>query len=251
MVFIPLSLVLWLAILPIAFYAAGAYLATVWMTELDECGCLTGGYLFVLGVSLVFRLYASAYNRALGSFRLWQHNGNKNSVVVMTTTTEYLLFLPQKMRKIYNLLTFNPVYFIMASLSLPLSLSLLSISVPCTCKYMRTTNFSCISTQRSWGKVMFLHVSVILFTGGGIRVCIAGGIPACLAAGLRGGIPACLAGLQGGGLQAHTQRESWGVWQGGSPGPHPGGSPSPHPGGVYPSMHWGRPPPMDGYCHGW
>ena len=88
------------------------------MTELDECGCLTGGYLFVLGVGLVFRFYTRAYNRALGSFRLWQHKGNKNSVVVMTTTTEYLLFLPQKMRKIYNLLTFNPVYFIMASLSL-------------------------------------------------------------------------------------------------------------------------------------
>ena len=47
-----------------------------------------------------------------------------------------------------------------------------------------------------------------------------GGIPACLA-GLwgRGGIPACLAGLQ-----AHTQGRSWGVWPGGSPGPHPGGS---------------------------
>ena len=36
---------------------------------------------------------------------------------------------------------------------------------------------------------MFLHVSVILFTGGGgcaIPACIAGGIPACLAAGLQG-----------------------------------------------------------------
>ena len=42
-------------------------------------------------------------------------------------------------------------------------------------------------------------------------------------------------------------------YPGGSPGPHPGGSwgvwlgggsPGPHPGGVvYPSMHWGRPPP--------
>ena len=60
--------------------------------------------------------------------------------------------------------------------------------------------------QRSWGKVMFLHVSVILFTGvlsqhalqvvsqhalqqvlgGAIPACIAGGILACLAAGLRG-----------------------------------------------------------------
>ena len=84
--------------------------------------------------------------------------------------------------------------------------------------------------QRSWGKVMFLHVSVILFTGGwgggGMPACIAGGISACLAAGLlgggggipacfEGGIPACLAGL-------------WGV----SPGPHWGGSPDPHLGGL-------------------
>ena len=28
--------------------------------------------------------------------------------------------------------------------------------------------------QRSWGKFMFLHVSVILFTGGGIPACLAG-----------------------------------------------------------------------------
>ena len=53
---------------------------------------------------------------------------------------------------------------------------------------------------------MFLHVSVILLgaAGGGgcgIPAYIAGGIPACLAAGLgEGGIPACLAGFQ-----AHTQ----------------------------------------------
>ena len=52
-------------------------------------------------------------------------------------------------------------------------------------------------------------VSRILFTGEGC------GIPACIA----GGIPACLVGLQ-----AHTQGGSWGVWPGGSPGPHPGGS---------------------------
>ena len=63
--------------------------------------------------------------------------------------------------------------------------------------------------QRSWGKVMFLHVCVVLFTGGvlsqhalqvvsqhalqqvsrgdAIAACIAGGIPTCLAAGLQGG----------------------------------------------------------------
>ena len=58
-----------------------------------------------------------------------------------------------------------------------------------------------------------------------------------------------------GGLQAHTQGEGWGVWLGGSPGPHPhlGGSPGPHlRGWVYPSMQWGRPPthPADSYCCG-
>ena len=40
-------------------------------------------------------------------------------------------------------------------------------------------------------KIMFLHLFVILFTGGGcgvcIPACIAGGTPACLAAGLQGG----------------------------------------------------------------
>ena len=104
--------------------------------------------------------------------------------------------------------------------------------------------------QRSWGKFMFLHVSVILFTGAG-----GGGIPACIA----GGIQACLAGLQRGSPGPHL---------GGSSGPHPGGSPGPYlgghlqahtwgvsrptPRGVYPSMHWGRPPhpPLDGYCCG-
>ena len=97
-------------------------------------------------------------------------------------------------------------------------------------------------------KVMFLLVSVILSMGGGcypsmhcrwypsmpcsrspggaaILACIAGGIPACLAAGLQGdaipvciagGIPACLAaGLQGGGcLGQRGGTCSWGV-----PGP--------------------------------
>ena len=40
------------------------------------------------------------------------------------------------------------------------------------------------SANEVWGKVISLHLSVILFTGrGGIPACIAGGIPACLAAG--------------------------------------------------------------------
>ena len=46
---------------------------------------------------------------------------------------------------------------------------------------------------------MFLQVCVCP-GGGAIPSCIAGGIPACLAAGLGGGIPACLAGFQ-----VHTQ----------------------------------------------
>ena len=116
--------------------------------------------------------------------------------------------------------------------------------------------------------------------GQGYVFTCAGGIPACLAAGLKGGgIPACLAGFQ-----AHSQGGSCVVWPGGggspgqahfkgqlrglaggsphphlggspgpnlrglqahtwagSPGPHLGESPGPHPGGgVYPSMH--RPP---------
>ena len=59
---------------------------------------------------------------------------------------------------------------------------------------------------------MFLHVSVILFTGGG-------GISACLAAGLRGGgIPACLASLQG-----HTQEVEGSAFGGGFLPAHTGG----------------------------
>ena len=59
--------------------------------------------------------------------------------------------------------------------------------------------FDLIYLLPSPAKVMFLHVSVILATGGG------GGIPACLA----GGIPAYLAaGLQGSAC-------SWGVCSGG------------------------------------
>ena len=79
--------------------------------------------------------------------------------------------------------------------------------------------------QRSWGKVIFSQASVILSTGGGggIPAWIAGGILACLAAGLGGsaarGVPGpggllpggCLvwggACSRGGSLQAHTQGE--------------------------------------------
>ena len=69
-----------------------------------------------------------------------------------------------------------------------------------------TEMHSCYRPQRSWGKVIFSQVSVILLTGVGCYpACIAGGIPACLAAGLRGGgvgaIPACIAGVSQHALQ--------------------------------------------------
>ena len=134
---------------------------------------------------------------------------------------------------------------------------------------------------------MFLHVSVILSTGGGgIPACIAGGILACLA-GLWGwGYPSMpcrspaqhpmgkLRGLAWGGLQAHTWGGVKGLAWGGvsrptpkgevegsgqgvsrpTPGgvsrPTPKGLPGPHLGG-YPSMHWSRHPPPDGYCCRW
>ena len=110
----------------------------------------------------------------------------------------------------------------------------------------------CYRPQRSWGKVMFLHVSVILF--------MRGGIPAYPAACLQWGVvsqhalqvsrPTPRGEVEGSGLvvsrptprglQAHT----WGVSR-----PNPGGSPGPHLEGLqahtwggYPSMYWGRPP---------
>ena len=108
---------------------------------------------------------------------------------------------------------------------------------------------------------MFLHVSVILFTGGGIPACIAGGSPACLAAGLQWGewypsMPCWfpgphpggkLRGLAWGGLQAHTQ--GW------FPDPHlgvsrptPGEVSRPTPGGCIPACTEADP---RGYCCGW
>ena len=49
---------------------------------------------------------------------------------------------------------------------------------------LRIPDYHYYRSQRSWGKVMFLQVSLIMFTGWG-------------------GIPACIAGLQ-----AHTQGKS-------------------------------------------
>ena len=95
--------------------------------------------------------------------------------------------------------------------------------------------------QRRWGKVMFLHVCMILFTGQVLsqhalqvvsqhalqQVSRWGAIPACIA----GGIPACLAAsLQEGGLLLEEGVCSWGgVCPCGVPGPRgvPGGDPTP------------------------
>ena len=98
-----------------------------------------------------------------------------------------------------------------------------------------------------WGKVMFLHVSVILYTGGcvvsqhALHVVFQHTLQQVSRRDF--GIPACLAGFK-----AHTQGGSWGVWLAGSPGPHPVVSrPTPR-GGV--SQHALRQTPSDGYCHG-
>ena len=59
-------------------------------------------------------------------------------------------------------------------------------------------------------KVMYLHLSVILFTWGG------------------GGITACLAGLQARTQEGRLRGLAWG----GPPGPHPGGSLQAHTPGI-------------------
>ena len=72
-----------------------------------------------------------------------------------------------------------------------------------------------------FAKVMFLHMSVILFTGQGEGVL-------CLQAHTQGG----LRGLAGGGLQAHIQGDVGGLARGVQAQV-----------GVNPSMHLGRHPP--------
>ena len=107
---------------------------------------------------------------------------------------------------------------------------------------------------------MFLHVSVILFTGGGIPACIAGGIPVCLAAGLGGVVSQHALQVSRPTPRVEVEGSGWG-WSpgphlGGSPGPHPGGSPGPHlgggvsrptPGGIPACTEADTP---DGYCCG-
>ena len=64
--------------------------------------------------------------------------------------------------------------------------------------------------QTKIAKVMFLHVSVILFTGGGYPSMPCRWYPSMPCRSSGGRIPACLAGFQ-----AHTQEGAWGVWPGG------------------------------------
>ena len=86
---------------------------------------------------------------------------------------------------------------------------------------------------------MFLHMSVTLFTVGGLQAHTQGEV-----GGLVGGPQAHTQGEVEGsgqrGLQAHTQGGGWGSGQEGSPDPGPGRSRPRQ--GVYPSMHWGSPP---------
>ena len=89
-------------------------------------------------------------------------------------------------------------------------------SFPCSAKFsgaIYSGVFLPPATKLGQGYI-FTGVCDSVHGGGvGITACIAGGIPACLAAGLQGegGIPACLAGFQ-----AHTLGGSRGVWPGGS-----------------------------------
>ena len=96
---------------------------------------------------------------------------------------------------------------------------------------------SCYRPQRSWGKVMFLHVSVILFTGLGLGVWLGGSRPR----------PRGKLGVWPGGVSRPRPRGEVGGLARQCPGPHQGGSRPTSGGfqaqGVYPSMHWGRHPP--------
>ena len=85
--------------------------------------------------------------------------------------------------------------------------------------------------NRSCGKVMFLQVSVIVFTGGGGGVVSQHALQ--VSKGVYPSMPCRSPGPHPGGFQAQT----WGGSR-----PTPGGVFRPTPRGVYPSMHIGRPP---------
>ena len=101
--------------------------------------------------------------------------------------------------------------------------TLISTSSRNVCKLLNVLPF--ITARNEVGARLCFYTCLWFCSRGGIPACIAGGIPVCIAGLWGGGIRACLAGLQ-----AHTQVGSWGVWPGGSPGPHLGGSPGTDPG---------------------
>ena len=120
----------------------------------------------------------------------------------------------------------------------------------------------CYRPQGSWGKFMFLHVSVILFMQGGVsqhalHVVSQHALQQVSTGGVSRPTPRGeVEGSGQGGLQVHTwgvSRPTRGVSRH-TPGglqAHTQGAPGQHLGGVYPSMHWGRHPSMDSYCHEW
>ena len=100
---------------------------------------------------------------------------------------------------------------------------------------MQQNSNVCIITarKRSWGKVMFLHMFVILFTGGWYPSMHCRWYPS---------MPCRSPGPH---PRGKFRSLAWGVSRptpSGVSRPTPGGGyPGPHPGG-YPSMHWGRHP---------
>ena len=98
--------------------------------------------------------------------------------------------------------------------------------------------------QRSWGKVMFLQVSVILFTGG-----VGGWWWVVSQHALQVSSPTTKGGVEGSG-QGGVSRPTWGGLQVHSCGRGLQGAPGPHLGGLV-SQHALRQTPPDGYCCGW
>ena len=120
----------------------------------------------------------------------------------------------------------------------------------------------CYRPQKSWGKVMFLHVSVILFTGGGCLGPGPGGSLGGSGWGVLGPDPKGEVGGSAGGwcqgphirgcrgpLWGATQAQAWGC----IPACTDTNTPTPPPADGYCcrryAFYWNAfPPPADGYC---
>ena len=86
-----------------------------------------------------------------------------------------------------------------------------------------------------WGKVIFLHLSVILFTGGSYHSMPCRWYPSmsCRSGGIsQHALQVSRPTPRGGSLRGLARGVSRPTPTGGSPGPHPGGSPDLHPGRV-------------------